>query len=1003
MPTTLPIPSKGALRTLRHLALGTSCTVAFSAGLLTEDRRRRIHAAREVHDNAKKLKSSRKYHGTGTIAIETFEEQAARYQDDAYWLPSNVARSKRLEASDKVDNSKEIQIQRLEQRPEHSLVDYNTIWRSYRPALALPPMRPRKPISRKRVRQVQQDRQDRLARDVTKLLEEEPMDLDAAILRFFEALEQGLVDEGSELSHCLVDAAVRLSDACKQQSRIEEAERIFDMILGFNALDEDDFHRFEPCAVMLRLLEHLKDQEPLDLTKLKKASLIYLTKFKEKPRPGSEKWQTLGETLYEETCKAELYDLCLQLITRCSVGQPYSSRAMPYLIKATHARGQHKRMFRLFKNMFVNTTPTSIDFFQSTNLVIDSLLKLKDFDKAEEVIVAAVHMAKRLQLSPSTTWFLKLLGHHWRACQDLTATGTLFDRLEPLSSSVNHPQAFYVAMIQCCVEAGDETLAVSFFYKMQSLYVIGPKDLRVYGHLALAKAMRADWPGVKKDLLKMRECNPVDRHTFCSCFTPILKLYSNSHPIEESEEFVRFYVDECQLRLDDKVMNLMANAYLKAKEIDSFVRWISYAFDQGLIMDSMTFNTLLNNLHSTWKLRFPEIMDFYLQIRGTKRPPGDSTSKIKDTSIVIDQETGQILRRLATIDCPDEERKADRLRWLDELTPRSQTLDSEGVHMGMTMTLGKGKPHATLKIYKHAQSRKILLGPEHLVLAVRASLRLHDEGANDTTLLIQDAHRRGLDVSHAVAAVFVEQLTLMCKSGENDPDRISSLAFQTVSLFENTNIKIPASVITHTTTVLHRSGFHKQAIDFWHVMLRRLDLTHASFDIVTFTVLCKCYAAMMDTKGIDWVMDTIVVNDITPDTDFRDMLKEIQRQTLRSLQDRKCSDKVRRFLECILDARQKCKDIRAVYTNVRTDIKYKTQGMVKQAVAEHALKDPCWNFKHGIFDGKPVNVLRIADFEAEEGDYAVPPLDPEDDWLQPRVGSVPDSHVPARVVESAVG
>src|SRR6266487_1066956 len=94
MPTTLPVPSKGALRMLRNLALGTSCTVAFSAGLLTEDRRRRIHAAREVHDNAKKLKSSRKYHSTGTATVESFEDQVLRYREDAFWLPSKVAKSK---------------------------------------------------------------------------------------------------------------------------------------------------------------------------------------------------------------------------------------------------------------------------------------------------------------------------------------------------------------------------------------------------------------------------------------------------------------------------------------------------------------------------------------------------------------------------------------------------------------------------------------------------------------------------------------------------------------------------------------------------------------------------------------------------------------------------------------------------------------------------------------------------------------------------------------------
>jgi len=79
MAPALPVPSKGALRTLRHIALGTSCTVAFSAGVVTEDRRRRIHSAREVRDNGKKLKSSRKYHNTGMVVGETFEEQVMHY------------------------------------------------------------------------------------------------------------------------------------------------------------------------------------------------------------------------------------------------------------------------------------------------------------------------------------------------------------------------------------------------------------------------------------------------------------------------------------------------------------------------------------------------------------------------------------------------------------------------------------------------------------------------------------------------------------------------------------------------------------------------------------------------------------------------------------------------------------------------------------------------------------------------------------------------------------
>src|SRR5277367_1623251 len=92
MSPSLPVPSKGALRSLRHIALGTSCTVAFGTGLITEDRRRRIHTAREASENARRLKTSRKYHGTGLSVAATFEEQVENYCKYGPWKRGNRQR-----------------------------------------------------------------------------------------------------------------------------------------------------------------------------------------------------------------------------------------------------------------------------------------------------------------------------------------------------------------------------------------------------------------------------------------------------------------------------------------------------------------------------------------------------------------------------------------------------------------------------------------------------------------------------------------------------------------------------------------------------------------------------------------------------------------------------------------------------------------------------------------------------------------------------------------------
>ncbi|OAA64270.1 hypothetical protein SPI_02917 [Niveomyces insectorum RCEF 264] len=66
----LPVPSKAALRALRGLVLGTSCTLA----LITEDRRRRINAARSALRNGDRIRSARRYHAGGSALALVLEE-----------------------------------------------------------------------------------------------------------------------------------------------------------------------------------------------------------------------------------------------------------------------------------------------------------------------------------------------------------------------------------------------------------------------------------------------------------------------------------------------------------------------------------------------------------------------------------------------------------------------------------------------------------------------------------------------------------------------------------------------------------------------------------------------------------------------------------------------------------------------------------------------------------------------------------------------------------------
>ncbi len=293
MPTTLPVPSKGALRALRKLALGTSCTVAFGAGLLTEDRRRRIHSAREVHDNAKKLKSSRKYHSAGTTALEAFEDQTLRYRDEAFWLPSNVLRSA---ATGSVDSTSlantpqpESPVAESPERasleiPQYIRQESKNAWKSPR-TIVSPSLISEISEYSKVSKQQSHNLQHKLALDITKLLEQDTPNIEQAASRFFEASKKGLHVAETGILRALLDAAIKLSNACRRQENPEMSVRVLEIVLSHGLIAEDDYHQFGPADIMQDLLRRKTGGGALlDPTNLRKACSIYLTKFKEKPK-----------------------------------------------------------------------------------------------------------------------------------------------------------------------------------------------------------------------------------------------------------------------------------------------------------------------------------------------------------------------------------------------------------------------------------------------------------------------------------------------------------------------------------------------------------------------------------------------------------------------------------------------------------------------------------------------------------------------------------------------
>ncbi|CZR63918.1 uncharacterized protein PAC_13815 [Phialocephala subalpina] len=933
MPSSLPVPSKGALRALRNLALGTSCTVAVSAGLLTEDRRRRINTAREVHSNAKKLKSARQYHNAGGSTIETFEEQALKYRDDAFWLPSNVLQDIGTALHDGRSG--------IERMGQGIFVPENVPSSSPRGMLKrkLPPIKKltgfdrvpaipaRNPVSKSPLIDGSQlyNRQSKLVLDVAKLLNKDPPDIGAAASRFLEAFDSPLSTHDIGLGEDVIDSAIRLQNVCRNRGRLDLSDKIFDMTLTHGPVSEQQFNSFVPENTISRLLTRSGPLvTDLDPAKLKKASAIYLTKFTEKPTAMSDGMLALGAKLCAEASRLLMDDLVLQLHSRMEATRgDRPSRSIHHLIMATHRKGLHKRTFRYFQNYYTNTTPDQLQFYNVCGMVIDSMLELQRLDLAEQVLVAAARMAEKQSLQVSSTWILKVLDRDWRSLRDISRTRALFDRVEALVPLAGHPQAIYAAIINCCVEARDEPVARVYYDKLRQSYKHLKYDGRIHGHFALAKAYQRDWPGVLEEFVKAQEASPDDIEQLSFRFTPVLHEYAKSHSLTEVEDYISLFSNRFGLKINLSLMNFMVTAYAKAKEVDCIARWIDCAVADGCVVDASTVNIILRNCHYLWKCSFEQVYQLFLMIR---KRGGESTNLLNSNSVTL-------LRQIAMATSRNPSRMLERLKEFDE-----HCGDRDGIYRSMSTAFAKDDLAATLKIYELAQAGQVSLEYRHLHIAVKASLRLHEDNVRETARIIKEAQQCDIIIGTAVATVFVHQVTKLFEEGVA-VNRLTDLCHSTITAFQETGTEIPLSIVTHTASCLQRRGYNSPAINLWNTMSSRLKISPSSFDLASITTLLKAYIGLQDHAGIRWVIHMLSANNLHPDNHFKLLLNNTRRETTRIIESQPCSNQVHDFLDSILEALAKIKVMRKDARAQQTHVKARTIMIIEKAINDQKVRE----------------------------------------------------------------
>jgi hypothetical protein len=935
MSSSIPVPSKGALRALRHIALGTSCTIAFGAGLITEDRRRRIHTAREASENARRLKTSRKYHSAGLAVANTFEEQVQNYCKYGPWKgdkqgilerdwnnaqPSSASDAKKSEneamASLDISGSAPNKIRHIGRtdttkvpnwqlgnpvgRLKNSVTEYSLCdsinthnigivkdseirnplgaqkagekedsdlsslpgaldMDKASPITYSPNMKDSIRIQTQLATQILIFLQELDTSGTTRIME--------AVSAFHRTFQGGTAVQA--INQDLLDACILLAQKCDSNDMLDVFIPVLSKILSCGQpIDEESLYKLNAGRAIDRLLDqsgymHADHQGVVNVHKLKHAVTIFIAKTREKPKPLPMELREVGLRLCTATLRAHLYELTEAVYWRLLCARTdVTASEVECLILAEYRRAFWGQVLHHFSKYFSGTVPNQNQFCVVVDAAIDSALELRSTSTAEEILSTASKMARDGNLRTSTKWPLRILGQHWRTARDLHSTQALFDRLEHSTKQTSHSQAMYSAMIQFCIEAGCESEAQQYLERLQQLGTGDTMDVRTYGHLALAKAMKNDWAGVEADFRFMRKFAKGSTREHSDVFVPILKLFIASHDIGQVEDFVRLYLEKLDVAPNQYILNIIVDAYCKAGELSNIPRWINYVQQRGIRVDAVTFNTILSRCRKQWAAKPDDLFQLYKETK-------------KRTGPIFDSTTVQILRRAATSSAtPCRAAKLIRQARLPA------NVQCEKLEADMRRALERGDNAKVLKSYKFAMESRKPISQEGFSIAVRASIRsAADDNLTSTVKLIIDARSHGFDVLPSIARLLLHQVNTSKCNGEE----LVALVNHTLVEFKKRGLAVTLSIASKVISELVDRGRPEEALGFWKTLANYDHVARQPIDLILLTVLLRAHIMLSDLTGIKWVMTVLVENNILPDKQFRLVVKRARQEARRFL------------------------------------------------------------------------------------------------------------------------
>ncbi|KAL6862808.1 hypothetical protein ACO1O0_003046 [Amphichorda felina] len=276
-------------------------------------------------------------------------------------------------------------------------------------------------------------------------------------------------------------------------------------------------------------------------------------------------------------------------------------------------------------------------------------------------------------------------------------------------------------------------------------------DPNLWGPLIIAEAATCQGPSFEPSLLRIEEIATPGSKEMQTILRSLTDVWAQRLPPDDFEDAVKSLVTKFRMPLKRRWMYTILGHHSANLDHEAMLSWLQFAFHNGFRLDELFLRKLYLMFRLRWRVGDEELFRFYEALR-------ELDPNVSPPDVIPKTSTKQA--------------RASR-----RLTPKQKLEDWETREIRSAELLCSGENRADVKAFKSMQacaydgnweevwalyekdcSSTIASSLRCLRLAVMARLKLDNGATSQASKLVDESHKRGLDVSEVLTPLLVAQI-----------------------------------------------------------------------------------------------------------------------------------------------------------------------------------------------------------------------------------------------------